>query len=417
MRFLALLCSVSAYDLVGFTASGLEYGMGPNGPLFAEAIPGRLENYDVNKALPVAGTGQRFFKPATTSLQTLISKGANTIRIPFAWERLVPNMPVALNGGAVTLNTTYAAYIDQTVLTVTNAGAFAILDLHNYARYNFRGVSAGLASSVLGGGVLKAEHLAATWKAIAARYRANPKVIYSIMHEPYDMPDGGTTYMNGAIDAIAAIRTLSTQMVLVSGVDWATGWGFSWNSAQVIQPLVARNFSNVVIDMHHYFDFKVGPGPHTACGATDFASQFDATTAWLAANNQKAFIGEIGVTSACTPVMKNLLTYLSTKPQWIGLAYFSAGPGWDKVYPDLYVEKAGGFIGGVQLETVVAFSPKVGSVTPAPAHAPVPAPSPTPAPSPSPIPAPAPPAPAPPAPAPVTSNFQLTGVNVNGSIN
>lgn len=55
------------------------------------------------------------------------TKGFKTVRIPFKWERLQPNV-----GGQ--LDATYLAELDEEVTMAGNAGLQVILDMHNYGR-------------------------------------------------------------------------------------------------------------------------------------------------------------------------------------------------------------------------------------------------------------------------------------------
>jgi endoglucanase len=64
------------------------------------------------------------------SFQTLISEGYNIFRVPFAMERMaVGTMTAALNSDYLT---PYSNVIDY----ITSNGAHAIVDAHNYGRYN-----------------------------------------------------------------------------------------------------------------------------------------------------------------------------------------------------------------------------------------------------------------------------------------
>jgi endoglucanase len=58
----------------------------------------------------------------------MLDKGMNIFRIPFLMERLAQGMMTA------TLDATYLAALTTTVNFVTDAGAYAIIDPHNFGR-------------------------------------------------------------------------------------------------------------------------------------------------------------------------------------------------------------------------------------------------------------------------------------------
>ena len=327
--------------------------MGVFGPGSTASIPG---NFKVFNGIDNPGD---FYAPRAASLTTLVKNGANLLRIAFTWERLIPNMPKALNGGAVVLNSTYAAYLSNAITTITAAGGYVLLDMHNYGRYFFPGTS-GLNSNVFGDGTLKADHLAQSWKAIALKWGSNPRVMFSLMNEPHDLPDGGSAYVSGAIAAIQEIRKISSQKIFVCGTDWTSLKRWVDNNAWVVQPIINMRFSNIVWDMHHYLDWDYS-GQHDDCSVTNHAASFDRTTQWLLANNQQGFVGEIGSSpGACATVLKNALSHLHNSPnQWIGFAYFASGSAWSGATPNYYIEKADGTIGGDQYNVVKSFLPKV----------------------------------------------------------
>jgi endoglucanase len=56
-----------------------------------------------------------------------------------------------------------------------------------------------------------------------------------------------------------------------------------------------------------------------------------AATAWLAQHGFRAFLGELGAgtSSTCLAAVDDMLTYMDQHPsQWLGWAYWAAGPLW-----------------------------------------------------------------------------------------
>lgn len=78
---------------------------------------------------------RKSFLPSTpfsklTEDQTLVAQGYNMFRVPFAMERL------AATGVASTFSAAYLANLTASVNYMTSKGAYAILDPHNFGRYN-----------------------------------------------------------------------------------------------------------------------------------------------------------------------------------------------------------------------------------------------------------------------------------------
>jgi hypothetical protein len=58
-------------------------------------------------------------------------KTDNSIRLPFGWQYMVGN-----NQASTSLDATFLGKYDILVQAVLNSGGYAMLDLHNYARWN-----------------------------------------------------------------------------------------------------------------------------------------------------------------------------------------------------------------------------------------------------------------------------------------
>lgn len=91
---------------VGVNESGAEFG--------ESNIPG------------TPGTDYTF--PDTSKIQALRKEGMNIFRVPFLMERLVPN---DMSGS---LDATYLKHLKEIIQSITDSGAYAVLDPHNYGR-------------------------------------------------------------------------------------------------------------------------------------------------------------------------------------------------------------------------------------------------------------------------------------------
>lgn len=97
-------------------------------------------------------------------ITTFKNAGANIFRLPIGAQYLTNNNiaqldPTALNN--------YKTLVQQ----VTNTGAYAIIDLHNYARWN---------GAIFGQGGPTNAQFANLWALIAKQFAGNSKVLFGI---------------------------------------------------------------------------------------------------------------------------------------------------------------------------------------------------------------------------------------------
>ena len=98
----------------------------------------------------------------------------NIFRLPVGWQYLVNN---TLGG---VLNPANTAKYDQLVQACLKTGAYCIIDIHNYARWN---------GGIIGEGGLDPKYFANLWSQLASKYRSQSKVIMGLMNEPHDRMD------------------------------------------------------------------------------------------------------------------------------------------------------------------------------------------------------------------------------------
>lgn len=92
-------------------------------------------------------------------------------------------------GLGATLNETYFQEFQSAVSYITMKGGYAILDAHNYMRYNDPSAQPSSGSIIGNTSDPKAAStadLAAFWGEVSKRFITNPNVIYGIMNEPHD---------------------------------------------------------------------------------------------------------------------------------------------------------------------------------------------------------------------------------------
>jgi endoglucanase len=210
------------------------------------------------------------------------------------------------------------------VNSFTSMGAFVLLDPHNYARYN---------GQIIGqsNGQVTNAHFADFWSKLSALFKNNPKVIFGLMNEPYNL-DVSTwaTTCNAAISAIRAGG--ANQLILVPGTAW-TG-AHSWQSTSVCcggksnaqaMAAISDPLDNWAYDMHQYLDSNFA-GHNSVCVGPNVVSDLVAqTTTFLRSRGFKAFLGEFGggANQACYDATKNLLSHMEQNSDvWLGWTWW-----------------------------------------------------------------------------------------------
>ncbi|KAI9324183.1 glycoside hydrolase superfamily [Zopfochytrium polystomum] len=285
----------------------------PTGPT-AGTIPGKL--------------GTNYFAPNPAAIAYTASKFANLFRVNFAWERLQPTP----NGP---LDSAYLSTIQTAVKQIKSAGAIALLDVHNYARYNGQLLAPPSSSS-------SSSPLADLWRRVAGLYANDPQVFFGVMNEPSGIDAvQWFSVAQAAVDAIRAAGANNTIMVPGNCYTGAHSWvagncdvtGVANGKAALA--LSDPTANNVVFEMHQYLDADYS-GTHPNC-THDGAQVLAAATAWLRANARRGFLGEIGgatsakaaAASGCLAQVERALTHLRENADvWTGFAWWAAGSGW-----------------------------------------------------------------------------------------
>lgn len=97
--------------------------------------------------------------------------GMNIFRLPAGWQFLVGNN---LGGNLDSNNFNRYNTLVQACLAT---GAYCILDVHNYARWN---------GAIVGQGGPTNAQLASVWSQLASKYASQSKIIFGVMNEPHD---------------------------------------------------------------------------------------------------------------------------------------------------------------------------------------------------------------------------------------
>ncbi|RHZ48510.1 putative extracellular endoglucanase/cellulase [Aspergillus thermomutatus] len=277
----------SGFTWVGVNESGAEFG---------SSIPGTL--------------GTDYTWPDTSKIQTLRDAGMNIFRVPFLMERLVPS---SMTG---TPDATYLSDLKKTVEFITDSGAYAILDPHNYGRY-----SGSIISST--------SDFQTFWKTVASEFASNDKVIFDTNNEYHDMDQTLVLNLNQA--AINGIRAAgaTTQYIFVEGNHYSGAWTWTDNNDNLKGLTDPQD--KIVFEMHQYLDSD-GSGTSESCVSSTIGQErVESATQWLKDNSLKGFLGEFagGVNSQCETAVEGLLSYMSENSDvWLGAEWWSAGPWW-----------------------------------------------------------------------------------------
>jgi len=233
-------------------------------------------------------------------------------------------------------NETYFTEFQRAINYITSSGSYAVLDAHNYMRYNDPSMqpnSGSIIGDITDSNAAMTEDLAAFWAELATRFKTNPNVIFGIMNEPHDMETELVLKNNQAmIDAIRG--TGATQLILVPGNGFAGAQRWLDSSCDICAPnsdimmRIHDPLQNFAFDMHLYFDNDTS-GTHEECTLAA-PNNLGPVTQWLSENNYKAFLSEFGAGSnpTCFETLNNTLTFMEENKSFIGWTYWSAGPLW-----------------------------------------------------------------------------------------
>ncbi|KAG7566855.1 hypothetical protein FFLO_01356 [Filobasidium floriforme] len=252
--------------------------------------------------------------PATSQIDHFVKNGANVFRLPFGWN---PAVGGQLGG---TLNPSWFTAYDKLVQYTLSKGAYAILDLHNYARWN---------GGIVGQGGPTDAQLASVWEQLAKKYSSNAKVIFGLMNEPHDIPNIGTFAKTLQV-SVNAIRSAgaTSQYILLPGQEWthAPRWIDGTNDpiVQITDP--AGGKEKLLLDVHQYLDSD-GSGTHADC-TTDNVAMMNNLANYLKGKGRQAILSETGAgpdASCKTALAAQLKTVVDQSSSIIGFVIWSGG--------------------------------------------------------------------------------------------
>jgi len=289
----------SKFKFFGVNESGAEFGN--------TAWPGQL--------------GKDYTWPEPSSIDYFVANGFNTFRVTFLMERMSP----PATGLAGPFNQTYLSGLTTIVDYITSKGAFALIDPHNFMRYDNNVIS-------------NTTQFANWWASLATVFKSNNNVMFDIQNEPYGIDAGTVFNLNQA--AVNAIRAAgaTTQMIMAEGTSYTGAWTWTTSSGNsaAFGALKDPN-NNIAIEMHQYLDSD-GSGTNATCvSSTIGAERLAAATTWLQQNNLKGFLGEIGAGNdqTCIDAVAGAFCAMQQSGVWLGALWWAAGPWWGTYYQSI----------------------------------------------------------------------------------
>jgi len=320
-----LIGSVAAKILyAGVNESGGEFGVYSNPAVKGTGLPG------------VFGVDYAFINETTVDYY-VDHNGVNLFRVAFLLERMCP---LEFGLGNKFDEVYFQHFYDAVQYITTHKRRYAMLDPHNYMRYNdpsqqpFTGSVIGNSSDPT---AATTAQFKAFWTELAHRFRHNSRVIFGLMNEPHDMPTS-LVFDNdqAAIDGIRS--TGAAQLIVAPGNSWTGGhsWtqsypGYDSNADYMYK--LKDPLNNLAMDVHEYLDVDFSGG-HSECVSSgpDYLKDL---TAWLKQHKLKAILSEFGGSAkpSCASMVPELLQYLADNPEWIGWTAWAAGPLWGQYSP------------------------------------------------------------------------------------
>ncbi|EED22610.1 endoglucanase, putative [Talaromyces stipitatus ATCC 10500] len=277
---------------------------------------GKLKWFGVDESCAEFGTampgtwGVDYTFANTATIGEFINQGFNIFRIPFAMERM------ARGSVGATLDNAYLTNYSVAVDYITSNGAYAVLDAHNYGRYN-------------GNIITDTSAFKTFWSNMATAFKNNSKVIFDTNNEYHDMDESLVFDLNqAAIDGIRGSGA-TTQYIFAEGNSWTGAW--TWNTTNDSLKNLKDPENLLIYEMHQYLDSD-GSGTSATCvSSTIGVERIEGATAWLKANGKIGVLGEYagGPNSVCQEAVTGMLDHLTANNDvWFGAVWWAAGPWW-----------------------------------------------------------------------------------------
>jgi len=192
---------------------------------------------------------ETYFEESADTFDFLASRGIDTVRIPFRWER-VQSEPFG------ELRETGVAELRRALDLSEAAGIEVILDMHNYGFY-----TTPEGPLQVGSAQLPSAALADAWVRLAAEFGDHPALLaYGLMNEPQGFGGESATaqaelWESVSQEVLSAVRASGdTTLIMVPGYDYSAVARFTTNHPDGWITDPADNFR---YEAHQYWDSNV----------------------------------------------------------------------------------------------------------------------------------------------------------------
>lgn len=242
--------------------------------------------------------------------------GVNMFRLPTSWQFLINN-DEEVSG---TLNATRASQYELFVRACLDTGAYCMIDVHNFARFNGGIIGQGGPSDAL---------FVSLWTALAKTYADDARVVFEIVNEPHDLDLD--LWVQTCQRVVTAIRGAgaTTQMILLPGTNFDSAATLvSSGSADALLNITNPDGSTdgLYLDIHKYLDNN-NSGQNEEC-TTNNVGNFSILADYLREKGRQGLISETGASSSssCLVDFCEQNTYINANDDvFLGYVGWAAG--------------------------------------------------------------------------------------------
>jgi hypothetical protein len=233
-------------------ASDLQLGVNLSGGEFASAGGDERITEFSNENPGVYGVDYQYDGQET--FDYLASVGMESIRLPFRWERIQPELGAPLDPEEL-------GRLQYAVARARAAGLTVVLDVHNFGAYHLEEGNGGVRRAIGTSQVSRADFVD-LWTRLSEAFAGDSGIAaYDLMNEPVDLPevDGMTPaqlWEAASQDAVSAIRARGDDtMVMVPGYNWSHA--SEWTEYHD-RPWIDDPADNTRYEAHHYWRLDYG---------------------------------------------------------------------------------------------------------------------------------------------------------------
>jgi len=249
--------------------------------------------------------------PPKSQIPHFLKQNVNLFRVPVAWQFLQPEMNQPLNATNLKIYTEF-------VKSITSKRAYAIIDLHAYARY--KGQIVGESPST------PAAALADLWLRLSANFKDDQHVMFGISNEPHDQDI--EKWSKTVQEVVTKLRTNKVNnILLLPGTDWTSLKAFpQWYQQMKKVKNPDGSFEGLMFEVHRYLDSD-NSGTSVECVASHVDEVLNVAK-MLKADGRQVLVGETGggSTASCTKYLPQFVKAITDSyPIFAGFAVWAAG--------------------------------------------------------------------------------------------